>query len=69
MLVKNRITEVLRKKGMKPTELAAKTGLSDSYISRVTSRHVANITVITAFKISNALDVGIEDVFFIVKNK
>lgn len=62
-IIENRIKEVLRDKGIIPTELAKTIGVSDSYMSRIISAHVPNVTVKTALKIAHALDVKVENIF------
>lgn len=59
----NKIKDILRDRNMKATELAKASGLSDSYLNRVMSGAISNVTLPTAFKISNALDMTVEEIF------
>ena len=62
-IIENRIKEVLKEKDMRPNDLVIATGISNSYVSRVISGRIPNVTVKTALKISQALEVKVEEIF------
>ena len=62
-VIENRIKDILREKGMMPTELAKATGISDSYISRIISGDIKDVRVSTAYKISDVLEKPVEEIF------
>ena len=59
----NRIKAILKEKGMSPAELADITGLAPSFISIIISGGRRCLSLPIAFKISEALESKIEDVF------
>lgn len=69
MVVGNRIREILKEKNMRPTELASKTGFQDSYLNRIMSGHIKNVTMPTAFKIAKALEMPLENIFIVGRDK
>ena len=62
-IYKNRIKEVLVQRNMCIAELSDLTNLNSSHISRIISGQRKCISLPIAFKISNALNLTIEDLF------
>ena len=62
-IYKNRIKEVLVKRNMCIAELSDLTNLNSSHLSRIVSGQRKCISLPIAFKISNALNLTIEDLF------
>ena len=59
----NNISVILKEKGMIQQELADKTGLTRSHISRIINNKRLCISLPIAFKIAEALNRSVEEVF------
>ena len=62
--VKNRLKELRTKENLSQAELAQKSGVSQNLIARLESGALTNTTTDTLFKISKALNVKVEQIFF-----
>jgi DNA-binding Xre family transcriptional regulator len=62
--IKNRLGEVLAEKQMTQQELSDLTGLYPSHISEIITGKRKGVTLPTALKISQALNVEITDIFY-----
>lgn len=60
-----RITEILEERGLSQKELAVMTGLTEATISRFKKQDRFDIATLVA--VSKALEVSIEDLFYITK--
>lgn len=60
--MRNKIEDFLEEKNMTQRELAVKAGLAESQINTII-RTQPNVTMDTASKIANALNVSIEQIF------
>ena len=63
MAVKNRLKEILDKKGIKQIWLADKVGVNKSTISNIINSRYAT-TIELGFKIAEVLDVEFDDIFY-----
>ena len=64
MSVKNRLKEILDERGIKQNWLAEKAGVTKQTISNLIKNRFS-VSLEIAIKIANALDLKIEDIFYI----
>jgi putative transcriptional regulator len=62
--LRNKITYYRNKKGMSQTELAKKLGISASYLNRI-EKGTKDPSLRLAVRIAHALDVKLDDLFFV----
>lgn len=64
MVLKNNLEHILNERGLKKGWLAKKAGISAAAISNVINcRH--NVSLMVALNISRALDIKVEDIFYL----
>lgn len=68
MAVKNKLKEILDERGIKQTWLADKVGVTKGNMSNILSNR-QQTTIDMAFKISELLDMKIEEIFIYSKDK
>jgi DNA-binding XRE family transcriptional regulator len=63
-MVKNKLKEILNKRGIKQVWLAEKAGMTKQTLSNcITNRF--NVSLETAIRLSNVLQMKVEDIFYI----
>lgn len=61
--MKNNLMQIRLDKNLSTNQLARLSGVSQSQITRIENNYISNVSLITAYKLANALDVDIFDIF------
>lgn len=66
-IVKNRLREIIEKRGIKQKWLAEKSGVSEQTISNCQNERF-NVTMKVGLMLAKALDMKAEDIFYLVED-